>query len=404
MSSRPAVNKRVLSGMRSTGHTHLGHLHGALNNWIKLQTQYDCFFFMADWHALTTHYNDTSNIKSFVWEQLVDWLACGLDPKEATVFIQSDVPEHAELHLLLSMITPLGWLERVPTYKDQQEKLSQLDLTTYGFLGYPLLQAADILIYKADYVPVGEDQVPHVELVREVARRFNHIYGRESDLESKITVALDKIAKKQKKDYLNFKKNYQEKGDKESLKLAIDLVNNQSNLNIADKERLLGYIEGLAKTILLEPEALLTKFAKMPGLDGQKMSKSYGNTIKLRDPLEDIEKKIRTMPTDPARVKKTDPGNPAKCPVWEFHKVYSNKDTQDWVQDGCMHAKIGCIDCKKPVIVAVQSELEPIQDNINNLSKDFDYIKNIAEEGAKKAKEVARFTLDEVKTAIGIKY
>src|SRR5512135_1996230 len=301
---------RVLSGMRPTGSLHLGHYHGVLKNWVEMQHQYECLFFVADWHALTTHYDSPQIIEQSVWDMVIDWLAAGVDPAQATLFIQSRVPEHAELNLLLSMITPLGWLERVPTYKDQQEKLTSKDLTTYGFLGYPLLMSADILIYRATHVPVGEDQIPHIEFTREIARRFNHMYGREPGFEDKARAAVKKLGSKKARLYEECRSAYQEKGDDEALESAKALLNDAQNLSMSDRERLFGYLEGSGKMILAEPEALLTEASKMPGLDGQKMSKSYNNTIALREDPESIRKKVRTMPTDPARVRRTDPGNP----------------------------------------------------------------------------------------------
>ncbi|MGV6826373.1 MAG: tryptophan--tRNA ligase, partial [bacterium] len=296
-----AQHARVLSGMRPTGRLHLGHYHGVLKNWVELQHEYQCFFFVADWHALTTHYEDPTVIPASVWDMVVDWLAAGVNPGEATLFIQSKVPEHAELHLLLSMITPLGWLERVPSYKDQQEKLKEKDLSTFGFLGYPLLQSADILIYKAGMVPVGEDQVAHVELTREVARRFNHLYGREPDFEEKAEAAIKKMGKKNAKLFSNYRRAYQEQGDDEAMAAARALLESQQNINIGDRDRLFGYLEGGGRVILPEPQPLLTKASKMPGLDGQKMSKSYGNTIPLDADPQQVENNLRTMPTDPAR-------------------------------------------------------------------------------------------------------
>ncbi len=402
-----AVNgqkRRVVSGMRSTGLMHLGHLHGALKNWVELQKRFDCFFFIADWHCLTTHYNNVPELDNIVTKCLTEWIACGLDPQKATIFIQSQVPEHSELHLLLSMITPLSWLERIPTYKDQQQKLIQFDLGTYGFLGYPLLQTADVLIYKANYIPVGEDQVPHIEFSREIARRFNYIYGREKDQEQKLDLILSKFDSKTKETYLKLRKHYQEVGSQESLSSAIELITSRLNINLLDKELLLGSVEGKGRIILPEPEALLTKFPKVPGFNGQKMSKSYGNTINLRENLDEVEKKIKTMQTDPARVRRTDPGTPEQCPVWDLHKIYSNQETQNWVQDGCTGAKIGCVDCKKPVIDAIKQELQPIQDEIVRLEKDTNFIKDIAATGAQKAREIARVTLEEVRSAIGLNY
>lgn len=397
-------SQRVLSGMRPTGQLHLGHLHGVLNNWLTLQYEYRCFFFAADWHALTTEYEDPSRIPQNVWEMIVDWLAVGINPNEATIFIQSKVPEHAELHLLLSMSTPLSWLERVPTYKDQQQKLKDKDLSTYGFLGYPLLQTADILIYKAGLVPVGEDQVAHVEISREIARRFNHIYGREPNFEEKAKEAREKMGKKNAKIYKELRKAYQEKGDSEALITAQALVNSQQNLTLGDKRRLLGYLEGETKTILPEPNALLTKIGKMPGLDGQKMSKSYHNTISLRDSAPEVERKLRTMPTDPARVRRTDVGNPNKCPVWQFHEIYSSAETKQWVREGCQSAGIGCLECKQPVIQAVQDELKPIQERAMHYVENPDKIRSIIHEGCEKARAVARDTMDEVRQAMGLVY
>ncbi|MCW8828719.1 MAG: tryptophan--tRNA ligase [Gammaproteobacteria bacterium] len=399
-----AQNQRVLSGMRPTGKLHLGHYHGVLKNWVKLQHEYDCFFFVADWHALTTEYENSGIIADSVWEMVIDWLAAGINPGSARLFIQSQVPEHAELHLLLSMITPLGWLERVPTYKDQQEKLKEKDLATYGFLGYPLLQSADILIYRATQVPVGEDQVVHVELTREVARRFNHIYGREAGFEEKAEAAVKKMGKKNAKLYHNLRKAYQEQGDHQALETARALLESQQNITLGDRERLFGFLEGSGKIILPEPQALLTPASKMPGLDGQKMSKSYGNTISLREDPEEVEKKLRTMPTDPARVRRTDPGDPGKCPVWQLHEVYSSDETRDWVQQGCRSAGIGCLDCKGPVIEAVKAELAPICERAQEFIEQPELVRNIIAEGNELARDVARATLKEVRSAMGLSY
>lgn len=404
MSSLPTQHQRVLSGMRPTGRLHLGHYHGVLKNWVNLQHEYECFFFAADWHALTTHYEDPSMIESSTWEMVIDWLAAGISPGAAKIFIQSKVPEHAELHTLLSMITPLGWLERVPTYKDQQEKLKEMDLATYGFLGYPLLQSADILIYKAGMVPVGEDQVAHVELTREVARRFNHLYGREIGFEQKAEQAVAKMGKKNARMFMDCRKKYQEEGVQNALDVAKALLDSQQNISIGDKERLYGYLEGSGKIILPEPQALLTPASKMPGLDGQKMSKSYGNTIALRDSPDEVSRKIRTMPTDPARVRRNDPGDPAKCPVWQFHRIYSSLETQEWVQEGCRSAGIGCVDCKQPVIDAVLAELKPIQLRAREYEEDLTTVKAIVANGNEAARDEARDTLEEVRKAMGIAY
>ena len=395
---------RVLSGMRPTGQMHLGHYHGVLKNWIELQNEYDSYYFVADWHAFTTHYADNIDLESNVSDMVVDWLAAGINPNTSTIFVQSKVPEHAELHLLLSMSTPISWLERVPSFKDQQEKLKTKDLSTYGFLGYPLLQSADILIYKAGLVPVGEDQVSHVEFTREVARRFNYIYGRESGFEKKAELAVNKMGKKQAKLYRQLRKTYQETGDDDSLVKAKALLGEQQNITLGDRKRLLGYIEGLGKIILIEPEALLTKASKMPGLDGQKMSKSYENMISLRDEPKVITQKIKKMPTDPARIKLSDPGDPNKCPVWQMHQIYSPKDTLDWVVEGCTKAKIGCIECKGPVIDSVISELGPMQERIAKYQSNPNLIQEIIFDGSERARSVAKNTLEEVRDAMGITY
>ena len=395
---------RVLSGMRPTGQMHLGHYHGVLKNWIELQNEYDSYYFVADWHAFTTHYADNIDLESNVSDMVVDWLAAGINPSTSTIFVQSKVPEHAELHLLLSMSTPISWLERVPSFKDQQEKLKTKDLSTYGFLGYPLLQSADILIYKAGLVPVGEDQVSHVEFTREVARRFNYIYGRESGFEEKAELAVNKMGKKQAKLYRKLRKAYQETGNDESLVKARALLGEQQNITLGDRERLLGYIEGLGKIILIEPKALLTKASKMPGLDGQKMSKSYENMISLRDDPEVITQKIKKMTTDPARIKLSDPGDPNKCPVWQMHQIYSTQDTLDWVVEGCTKAKIGCIECKGPVIDSVISELGPMQERIAKYQSNPNLIQEIIFDGSERARSVAKNTLEEVRDAMGITY
>ena len=396
--------ERVLSGMRPTGNLHLGHYNGVLKNWIKLQHEHECLFFVADWHALTTHYDTPEIIEESVWEMVIDWLAAGVDPANATIFIQSRVPEHAELHTLLSMITPLSWLERVPTYKDQQEKLASKDLSTYGFLGYPLLQSADILIYKATQVPVGEDQIPHIEFTREIARRFNHIYGKEAGFEEKAIAAIKKLGSKRASVYEEMRNAYQQSGDEEALDSARAMIEEAQNLSLGDKERLLGYLEGGGKMILVEPEYKLMPASKMTGLDGQKMSKSYNNTISLREDTDTVAKKIKTMPTDPARIRRTDPGDPAKCPVWQLHEVYSDDNVKDWVQIGCKSATIGCIECKQPVIDAVLKELKPIQERAAQYAEDPTLVKNIVAEGCEKARKLARETMRDVRDVMGLNY
>ena len=396
--------ERVLSGMRPTGNLHLGHYNGVLKNWIKLQHEHECLFFVADWHALTTHYDTPEIIEASVWEMVIDWLAAGVDPANATIFIQSRVPEHAELFTLLSMITPLSWLERVPTYKDQQEKLSSKDLSTYGFLGYPLLQSADILIYKATQVPVGEDQIPHIEFTREIARRFNHIYGKETGFEEKAIAAIKKLGSKRATVYEEMRNAYQQSGDDEALDSARAMIEGQQGMSMGDKERLLGYLEGGGKMILVEPEYKLMPASKMTGLDGQKMSKSYNNTISLREDTDSVAKKIKTMPTDPARIRRTDPGDPAKCPVWQLHEVYSDDSIKDWVQIGCKGASIGCIECKQPIIEAVLKELKPIQERAAQYAEDPTLVKNIVAEGCEKARKLARETMRDVRDVMGLNY
>ena len=400
----PGQTQRVLSGMRPTGRLHLGHYHGVLKNWLRLQKEYDCFFFVADWHALTTHYEDPRVIEESVWDMVIDWLAVGVDPSNATLFIQSRVPEHAELHLLLSMITPLSWLERVPTYKDQQLKLKDKNLSTYGFLGYPLLQSADILIYRAAMVPVGEDQVAHVEVTREVARRFNFLYGREADHEQQCQAAIKKMGKKAGKLYQELRTAYQERGDHGALETARALLEEQKNITLGDRERLFGYLEGGGRMILTEPQALLTTASKMPGLDGQKMSKSYNNVISLRDTPPEVTQKIRTMPTDPARVRRSDRGDPDKCPVWQFHLAYSGADVKQWVQEGCRAAAIGCLECKQPVIDAVLTELQPIQERGAALAQDPTLVKNLIAEGGRRARAAAEETMIDVRRSMGLAY
>ena len=395
---------RVLSGMRPTGALHLGHYHGVLKNWMRLQHEHECFFFVADWHALTTHYDSPAQIEQHTWDMVIDWLAAGVDPSQATLFIQSKVPQHAELHLLLSMITPLGWLERVPTYKDQQEKLTDKDLSTYGFLGYPLLQSADILIYRANRVPVGEDQVPHIEFTREIARRFNHVYGREAGFEEKAETAIKKLGSKRARLYRDLRTKYLERGDAEALEAARALLESAQNLALGDRERLFGYIEGGGKVILVEPQALLTEASKMPGLDGHKMSKSYNNTVSLREDDDSVTRKIRTMPTDPARVKRNDPGDPGKCPVWQLHCVYSDEVKREWVQQGCRSAGIGCLECKQPVIDSVLAELKPMRERAQRYADDPTLVRSIVADGCEKAQKLAEDTMRDVREVMGLRY
>jgi tryptophanyl-tRNA synthetase len=395
---------RVLSGMRPTGALHLGHYHGAIKNWVKLQYQHECYFFVADWHALTTHYESRDVMAKHTFEMVIDWLACGLDPEACTLFIQSRIPEHAELFTLLAMGTPLGWLERVPTYKDQQEKLRDKDLATYGFLGYPLLQAADILIYKPQYVPVGEDQSSHVELTREVARRFNHLYGREANFEALLASTLEKLGKESAKRLEKSRKAFQEAGDQKALEGALGFISQAPMLDHHERERLTGWFKGTGKTILPEPQVLLTDASKLPGLDGQKMSKSYGNAIAIREDAVSIEQKVRTMPTDPARVKLTDKGDPAKCPVWQFHLVYSDKPTQDWAAHGCKNAEFGCLTCKRPVIDAILKEQQPMLERAAPYVANPKRVIEIVAAGTERARTAARATMTDVRAAMGLNY
>lgn len=394
--------------MRPTGAMHLGHYHGALKNWVRLQDEHDCFFFVADWHALTTHYEERDVMERYVYEMVTDWLAAGLDPDKCTIFIQSRLPEHAELFTLLAMGTPLGWLERVPTYKDQIDKLKDRDLATYGFLGYPLLQAADILIYRANYVPVGEDQSSHVELTREVARRFNHLYGRPANFEAKVAESLAKLAKDDARYLEKQRKAYGETGSAEALGKGEALIA-RAAANVAgwtndDGELLAGHLKGSGRSILVEPDALHTEVKKLPGLDGAKMSKSYGNSIAMREDPAAVRQKVQTMPTDPARVRRSDPGDPNKCPVWQFHQVYSNAETKDWVVKGCTTAGIGCLECKQPVIDAIVAEQKPWRERAEAYLADPKKVHWIVEMGTERARTVAKQTMRDVRSAMGLNY
>ncbi|HEX7273658.1 MAG TPA: tryptophan--tRNA ligase [Casimicrobiaceae bacterium] len=395
---------RVLSGMRPTGRMHLGHYHGALKNWVHLQEEHECLYFAADWHALTTHYDAPETIAESVWEMFVDWLAVGINPARATIFIQSRVPEHAELALLLGMIAPVGWLERVPTYKDQQEKLADRDLSTYGFLGYPVMQGADILVYRANLVPVGEDQVSHLELIRELARRFNHLYGREPGFEDNAKAAVKKLGSKRAKRYEQLRTAFQEQGDEAALTTARELVDAAQNLALGDRERLFGYLEGSRRVILPEPKPLLTATPRVPGLDGQKMSKSYDNAIMLREEPAAITKKVRTMQTDPARVHRSDPGTPEKCPVWSLHQIYSDQARQAWVRKGCTTAGIGCLECKQPLIEAIIAEQEPIKERAQKYLDDPSLVRAIVADGCERARKLAEETMKDVREAMGLAY
>ena len=365
----PSIKKRVLSGMRSTGKLHLGNYVGALENWVRMQEQYDCFFCVADWHALTTDYADTSRLKENSIDVLLDWLAAGLDPAKCVMFIQSHVPAHAELHLLLSMITPLGWLERVPTYKEQKENIKGKDLDTYGFLGYPVLQSADILIYKADFVPVGEDQVAHVELTREIARRFNAFYAFAQPVVTETT----------------------------------GLTPQQRELLISSGTEITPDTDYIfPRTVFPEPRSLLTPAPRLPGTDGRKMSKSYDNAVMLTDPEAVVRQKLKTMVTDPARVRRTDPGNPDVCPVGDLHKIFSNPETMAKVNEGCRSAGIGCIECKSWVADALVKILNPMQERRKKYEDNPRLAWDILEAGSARARDVAGATMDEVRKAMGL--
>ena len=388
--------------MRPTGSLHLGHYHGVLKNWVTLQNQFPCLFFVADWHALTTQYDDTEGIEKLTWEMIIDWLAAGIDPDKAILFIQSHIPEHAELHLLLSMMTPLGWLLRVPTYKDQQEKLSDKDLSTYGFLGYPLLMSSDILIYRADKVPVGEDQLPHIEFTREIARRFNHMYGREPGHEEKAMDAIKKLGSQNARIFEQLKTRFQQEGDSTAILKARALLNDAQSLTNADRERLYGYLEGVGRIILIEPDGLLTEASRMPGLDGQKMSKSYNNTITLREDEASVTQKIKRMPTDPARIRRTDPGNPEKCPVFALHQIYSDKTCRENITAGCTSAGIGCLECKQPIIEAILEEQVPMRDRAQTYLDNPKRVKDIIVNGNQKARRLAQETMQDVRSVMGL--
>ncbi|MTZ15462.1 tryptophan--tRNA ligase [Pseudomonas sp. JL972] len=396
--------RRVVSGMRPSGRLHLGHYHGVLKNWTRLQHEYECYFCIVDWHALTTDYEATGAIAQHVMDMAVDWLAAGVSPSSATLFIQSHVPEHAELHLLLSMICPLGWLERVPSYKELQQHLQHKELDTYGFLGYPLLQAADILLYRAGLVPVGADQLPHIEFARDVARRFNHLYGREADFEDKAEAAIRKLGKKTAKLYISLRKSYQEQGDVEALGTARAIIKEQQTITLGDQERLYGYLEGCGKLLLPEPQALLGDAPRISGLDGGKMAKSNSNAIFLRDTPDEIAEKIRRMPTDPARGHRQDPGEPTRCPVWQMHLTHSDEAVRQWAEQGCRSAGIGCLECKAPLIDAIRAELAPLQERALDYEQNPDLVRSILADGAERARDEARETLVEVRQAMGLGY
>ncbi|MEM7252491.1 MAG: tryptophan--tRNA ligase [Pseudomonadota bacterium] len=403
MASVITQNRRVVSGLRPTGRLHLGHYYGVLKEWVRLQHEYECFYFVADWHALSTQFEHSDSIRDNVWEMVIDWLAVGIDPGDTKLFLQSRVPEHAEMHLLLSMITPLAWLERVPSYRERRES-SETELDTYGFLGYPLLQAADVLMYKAGLVPVGEDHIPHIELARDIARRFNFLFGREPDFEEKAEAAIAKIGRRNAKLYRRLRKDFQEHGDGEALAKAQALLETQQNISVGDVERLFGYLEGGGKIILPEPHELATDIGRMPGLDGLKMSKRAGNTIELREAPDSVAQKINTMPTDPARARLSDPGEPAKCPVYGLHEIFSDDTCRAWVMEGCRTAQFGCLKCKEPLIDSIVSEQQPILERAKEYEQDPEVVRSVIAEGTEAARDIARETLDEVHHAMNLVY
>lgn len=392
---------RVLSGMRASGSLHLGHYFGALKNWVAMQQEYQCFYFVADWHGLTTHYASPDLVKTSALEMVVDWLAAGIDPERSTIFRQSQLPQHAELHLLLSMLTPLSWLERIPSYKEQRANIKDRDLATYGFLGYPLLQSADILLYRAAWVPVGEDQSAHVEFAREVARRFNRLYGSSGAMTRRRDTLLLQMPTARRLTLIKQRQAYLEQGDREAYHAArkglIEARYDEDDLLI-----LLGYLDDTGKIIMPLPQALVSASAKMPGLDGRKMSKSYGNTILLRDDTDSIAKKLKVMPTDPARVRRSDKGNPEKCPVWEWHKVYSSTSTLRWVDEGCRSAGIGCVECKQRLTAKVVEQQRPFLERVKMYRKDKGEVLNVLKRGRDKAAEEAEKTMRQVRSLMGV--
>lgn len=379
-------SRRIVSGMSPTGPLHLGHYHGVLKNWITLQHEYDCFFFVADWHALITQYQDTQHIEDNVWDMVIDWIAAGLEPSTTSMFLQSKVPEHAEMHLLLSMVTPVPWLERLPDYRHQQDKLSVL--STYGSLGYPLLQSADILTYRAGQVVVGEDQLPHVEATREIARRFNYIYGREKDFQEKAEAAIKKLGKKNAKLYESLRKEYLEQANTEALETARELLKSQQNLALGDSERLFGYLEGGGKVILPEPQALMTNTAKIPGTDGRKMSNSLNNVITLRDSDDSIAAKVRSMPEFSEYTQSS--------PVAELLTAFQGDDAE--------HEYSRSNSSKETLIELISAELKPIRERAEELAEHPEDVRRIIEHGSEAAREIAEETLEEVRAAMGINY
>ena len=399
MTEKPLAPRRVLSGMRPTGSLHLGHLRGVLHNWRALQDAGDeCFFFVADWHALTTDYAAPADLSAGAVQMVRLWLAAGLEPSRVVMFRQSEVPAHAELFALLAMICPLPWLLHLPTYKEQKEAL-QRDLDTYGFLGYPLLQSADILMYGADCVPVGEDQVPHIEFTREVARRFNRLYGVSSSFQKELAAAKKAIPADALKKIDDNKGAFEREGDKRFLEESLLLIEQLSASLAAEKNLLRAWVRHSGREILRLPKVMLTETPKLPGTDGRKMSKSYNNTIDLDDPPPLVSQKIARMTTDPARIRRTDKGEPKRCPVWSLHRIFSDGETQDWAAAGCRQATIGCVECKQKLAAAISDELSPLQEKLTAIEQSGAAQEALCQ-GAKQAAAVAGQTMDEVRAAM----
>lgn len=392
--SANAQTRRVLSGVRPLGPLHLGHYHGAIRQWVELQYQYECFFYVADWQMLASGYEDTSKLQENIRVVVIDCLTAGINPGVATLFIQSQVPEHAELFLLLSMITPTSWLERVASPNDQP---------TYGALGQPAFRSAEILLHQAALIPLAEDETSQLEIPREIARRFNHLYGREPDFEEKAERGVKSLGGRNTTLYRQLRRRFQETGETQALERARALVQGNNRITVADRERLLGYLEGTGVSILQEPQPLVLTTPRVPGIDGRPMSHANGNTIGLREDPDSVAMKLRTMQTDPARVRRTDPGDPEKCPVWDLHLIYSDEKTRSWVNEGCRSAGIGCLDCKKPVIDKVVEEVTAMRKRAQEFEDNADLVRNIVTEGVDKAREAARETLDDVRRAMHLR-
>ncbi len=395
---------RVVSTINSDGKLHIGHYHGLIKKWIDLQYEHECFFIISDINSLILDFENTKEIKNKIYEMVIDWLSCGVDPTQVYIFAQSHVPQTKELYLLLSLITPVSWLERVPSYKELIENYIHKDISTYGLLGYSLLKCTDILLYNAKFVCSGEDHLFFVELTREIARRFNHLYGREIGFEDKAVEVIKKLGKKKSQIYLNLLQNYQQDGNDDSLEKARYLLMDTLNLSIGEKSRLFAFLENKGKVIFNEVNSIIGSNCKVIGTDGNKMSTNFNNAISLKESYDNISKKIKSMETDPARIRLKDPGNPTKCPVWRLHEIYSNKEVLQWVDNGCRSAKIGCLDCKGPLIDSINKEQLKFIENSKQYSKDYNLVKNILTDGAEKAIDIAENTIQIVKKVMNINY